>query len=61
MPEEAELVMGALSDVTASGVLTPDLGGDATTTECGAAVRHALRVSRGVRRGVAPTSCPRAQ
>ncbi len=42
-PEEAELLMAALGDVTASGALTPDLGGDATTTECGAAVRDALR------------------
>ena len=42
-PEEAELVMAALSDVTSAGVLTPDLGGDATTKECGAAVRDALR------------------
>jgi len=41
--KEAELVMAALGDVTASGALTPDLGGDATTADCGAAVRDALR------------------
>ena len=41
--EESELVLSALSDVTSAGVLTPDLGGDATTKECGAAVRDALR------------------
>ena len=42
-PNEAELLMQALGDVTTAGVLTPDLGGDATTTESGQAVRDALR------------------
>ena len=40
---EAKLVMDALCDATSASVLTPDLGGDATTSESGQAVRDALR------------------
>lgn len=45
--EEAELMMTALTDVTASGTLTPDLGGAATTAEFGRAVCDALRTRAG--------------
>ncbi|MFM8594967.1 MAG: isocitrate/isopropylmalate family dehydrogenase [Chloroflexota bacterium] len=33
MPAEAARVMRAIEGATASGVLTPDLGGTATTTD----------------------------
>ncbi len=38
LKDEAAAVMGAISATTASGVLTRDLGGDATTVEVGDAV-----------------------
>ena len=41
-PDESALLMRALTDVTASGLLTPDLGGRANTREFGDAVRTAL-------------------
>jgi tartrate dehydrogenase/decarboxylase/D-malate dehydrogenase len=41
--EEGELVMAAIADVTASGTLTPDLGGSATTDEFTQAVCQTLR------------------
>ncbi len=41
--EEGELVMAAITDVTAAGTLTPDLGGSATTDEFAQAVCEALR------------------
>ncbi len=46
-PEEATLMMAAMTDVTASGTLTPDLGGKATTVEVGQAVCDALRKRAG--------------
>ena len=42
LPEEAARVMRAIEATTGAGVLTPDLGGTATTEEVGAAVVAAL-------------------
>lgn len=43
----AQLILRAIESVTASGeVLTPDLGGNATTTQVGAAIRSALEQAR---------------
>ena len=42
LPEEAARVMRAIEAATGAGVLTPDLGGTATTEEVGAAVVAAL-------------------
>jgi 3-isopropylmalate dehydrogenase len=43
LPAEAAAVEQAVSAAVAEGVLTPDLGGRATTSEAGAAVVRALR------------------
>ena len=45
--EASELLMQSLADVTASGTLTRDLGGAASTTEFGEAVRKALTARAG--------------
>jgi isocitrate/isopropylmalate dehydrogenase len=43
LPAEATAVEQAVTSAVAEGVLTPDLGGTATTGEAGAAVVRALR------------------
>ena len=42
-PEASGLLLDAMADVTASGLLTVDLGGTASTSEFGTAVRTALK------------------
>jgi tartrate dehydrogenase/decarboxylase/D-malate dehydrogenase len=42
-PEASSLLLSAMADVTASGLLTVDLGGTASTSEFGTAVRTALK------------------
>ena len=42
-PEASGLLLDAIADVTASGLLTVDLGGTASTSEFGTAVRTALK------------------
>ena len=44
LADEAKAVDRAIAETTAAGILTPELGGGATTVQVGDAVRDRLRL-----------------